>query len=240
MREIVLDTETTGLDPRSGDRLIEIAGVELINFVPSGRTYHTYINPERAMPEAAYRVHGLAAEFLASHRLFAHLADEFLDFVAGAKLVIHNAEFDIGFINHELGRLPRPMISMERVVDTLAIARRRHPGAPVSLDALCARYRIDNTKRVKHGALVDAEILAEVYLELLGGRQTSLGLASNVLTLRRDGPAVVRQRSRPLPQVLTQAELESHAHFVSILGSAPVWQSYRVLSGDGEGDRAAC
>lgn len=239
MREIVLDTETTGLDPRSGDRLVEIAGVELINFVPSGRTYHTYINPERDMPEAAYRVHGLAAEFLASHRLFAHLADEFLDFVADAKLVIHNAEFDVGFLNHELGRLPRPIISMERVVDTLAIARRRHPGAPVSLDALCARYKIDNTKRVKHGALVDAEILAEVYLELLGGRQTSLGLATNVITLRRDGPAVVRQRPRPLPQALTEAELQSHAAFVSTLGSASVWQSYGPFFGSHEAGRAA-
>lgn len=229
MREIVLDTETTGLDPHTGHRLVEIAGIELINFIPTGKHYHTYINPERDMPDGAFRVHGLTADFLAAHRLFAHLVDEFLDFVADAKLVIHNAEFDMGFINHELGRVTRPAIGMHRVVDTLAIARRKHPGAPASLDALCARYRIDNSKRVKHGALIDAEILADVYLELLGGRQTSLGLGANVIALRRDTAEVVRQRPNPLPSALTPAEREAHAAFVATLGTTSVWRSYGTV-----------
>jgi DNA polymerase III subunit epsilon len=229
MREIVLDTETTGLDPRSGDRLVEIAGVELINFIPTGRTYHTYLNPERNMPEEAFRVHGLSAEFLSAHRLFAHVADEFLDFVADAKLVIHNAEFDVGFLNHELGRLAKPAIGMHRVVDTLAIARRRHPGAPASLDALCLRYRIDNSKRTKHGALIDAEILADVYLELLGGRQTSLGLGSNVIALKRETQDIVQPRPRPLAPAGTADERAAHAAFVATLGSAAIWHAYAGL-----------
>ena len=187
MREIVLDTETTGLDPASGHRLVEIAGIEIVNFIPTGRHYHTYINPARDMPEDAFRVHGLSAEFLAGHMLFEAIVDEFLGFVEGAKLVIHNAEFDMRFINHELARASRPAISMEGVIDTLALARRKHPGMSNSLDALCQRYRIDNSKRVKHGALIDAEILAEVYAELLGGRQTSLGLGTSVVALRREG-----------------------------------------------------
>lgn len=236
MREIVLDTETTGLDPYTGHRLVEIAGVELINFIPTGKHYHTYINPERDMPDGAFQVHGLTAEFLAAHRLFAHLVDEFLDFLADAKLVIHNAEFDMGFINHELGRATRPAIGMHRVVDTLALARRKHPGAPASLDALCARYRIDNSKRVKHGALIDAEILADVYLELLGGRQTSLGLGANVFALRRDTAEVVRQRPHPLPSALTTAEHEAHLAFVATLGATSVWRSYET---GGERTRAA-
>lgn len=226
MREIVLDTETTGLDPHSGHRLVEIAGVELFNFIPTGKHYHTYINPERDMPDGAFQVHGLTADFLATHRLFAHLVDEFLDFVADAKLVIHNAEFDMGFINHELGRMTRPAIGAHRVIDTLAIARRKHPGAPVSLDALCARYRIDNSKRVKHGALIDAEILADVYLELLGGRQTSFGLGENVIALRRGATETVRQRPQPLPPALTPAEREAHTAFIATLGPMSVWRSY--------------
>jgi DNA polymerase III subunit epsilon len=231
MREIVLDTETTGLDHRTGDRIVEIAGVELINTIPTGRHHHVYINPERDMPEEAFRVHGLSAAFLAAHRIFAHVVDEFLDFVGDATLVIHNAEFDMGFINHELGLVARPIIGMHRVVDTLALARRKHPGAPASLDALCARYRIDNSKRTKHGALIDAEILAEVYLELLGGRQTTLGLMSNVVRLRPDLQEAVRSRPRPLPPALTPAERAAHASFVSTLGSAAVWHSYGVAEG---------
>ncbi len=194
MREIVLDTETTGLDPASGHRLVEIAGIEIVNFIPTGRHYHTYINPARDMPEDAFRVHGLSAEFLAGHMLFEAIVDEFLGFVEGAKLVIHNAEFDMRFINHELARASRPTISMEGVIDTLALARRKHPGMSNSLDALCQRYRIDNSKRVKHGALIDAEILAEVYAELLGGRQTSLGLGTSVVALRREASTEARQR----------------------------------------------
>lgn len=178
------------------------------------------------MPEAAFRVHGLSAEFLSAHKVFAHVVEAFLEFVGDAKLVIHNADFDMGFINHELSLLARPAIGMHRVVDTLAMARRKHPGAPASLDALCARYKIDNSKRVKHGALIDAEILADVYLELLGGRQTTLGLGNNVVALRRDTVNVVRQRPHPLPSALTAAEREAHAAFVATLGSTPLWNSY--------------
>ena len=227
MREIVLDTETTGLDPKTGDRLVEIAGIELINSIPTGKHYHTYINPERDMPEGAFRVHGLSAEFLSAHRIFSLVAEEFLEFVGDAKLVIHNAEFDMRFINHELGLLARAAIGMERVIDTLAMARRKHPGAPASLDALCLRYKFDNSNRTVHGALIDAEILADVYLELLGGRQTTLGLATNVITLRRDAKEVVRQRPVPLPSALTPAETDAHAAFVATLGGAPLWAGYQ-------------
>ena len=226
MREIVLDTETTGLDPATGHRLVEIAGIEIVNFIPTGRHYHTYINPARDMPEDAFRVHGLSAEFLAGHQLFEAIVDEFLGFVEGAKLVIHNAEFDMRFINHELTRASRPTISMEGVIDTLALARRKHPGMSNSLDALCQRYRIDNSKRVKHGALVDAEILAEVYAELLGGRQTSLGLGTSVVALRREASTETRQRVTPLPEVLSEADRAAHAAFVASLGPNALWLSY--------------
>ena len=226
MREIVLDTETTGLDPHTGDRLVEIAGVELINSIPTGRHYHTYVNPQRDMPEDAFRVHGLTAEFLTAHRVFGHVADEFLEFVEGARLVIHNAEFDMGFINHELKLLARPLIGMEMVLDTLALARRRHPGSPNSLDALCARYKIDNSKRVKHGALVDAQILAEVYAELLGGRQTSLGLSAQVLNFRSTAAIQVQPRPRPLLPVVSAQESAAHTAFVEGLGPNSIWRSY--------------
>jgi DNA polymerase-3 subunit epsilon len=232
MREIVLDTETTGLDPAQGHRLVEIAGVELINSIPTGREYHTYINPQRDMPEEAFRVHGLAADFLAGHRLFLDVCDEFLEFVHDARLVIHNAEFDMRFINAELTAALRPTIGMEMVLDTLAMARRRHPGAPNSLDALCARYRIDNSKRVKHGALVDAQILAEVYAELQGGRQTSLGLSAQVLTMRSNAKVEIRQRTRPLRPVLTEAEDAAHAAFVATLGQNAIWLGYGAKQTD--------
>jgi DNA polymerase-3 subunit epsilon len=234
MREIVLDTETTGLDPAKGDRLVEIAGIELINSIPTGKEYHTYINPERDMPEGAFRVHGLSAEFLAAYRVFAHVADEFLDFVRDARLVIHNAEFDMRFINTELQVLARPPIGMDMVVDTLALARRRHPGAANSLDALCQRYKIDNSRRVKHGALVDAQILAEVYAELQGGRQTSLGLATRVVTLRGEAKAAMMRRPRPLRPVVTEAEREAHAAFVAGLGGTPIWLGYEQQSQAGD------
>ena len=226
MREIVLDTETTGLDPRRGDRLVEIAGIELVNSIPSGRHYHTYINPQRDMPDDAYRVHGLSAEFLAGHKVFLHVVDEFLAFVRDARLVIHNAEFDMGFINAELAAHALPPIGMEWVVDTLALARRRHPGSPNSLDALCQRYRIDNSRRVKHGALVDAEILAEVYAELQGGRQTSLGLGTQVFALRSNAPIVVPRRPRPLPEVITPSDQEAHAAFIATLGPSALWLGF--------------
>ncbi len=227
MREIVLDTETTGLDPFKGDRLVEIAGIELINLIPTGRRYHAYVNPERDMPADAFKVHGLSAEFLVAHPVFALHAAEFIDFVSDAKLVIHNAEFDMRFINHELGRLSKPALLMDRVIDTLAMARRRHPGAPASLDALCARYRIDMSKRVKHGAMVDVELLAEVYAELLGGRQTSLGLGTRVVNLRRgETTAPTLLRPVPLPPALSAAEVAAHAAFVATLGPKALWLSY--------------
>ena len=225
MREIVLDTETTGLDPGKGDRLVEIAGIELYNSIRTGRHYHTYINPQRDMPEDAFRVHGLSAEFLLGHRVFPHVAEEFLEFVRDARLVIHNAEFDMRFINAELLAHGHPTIGMDLVIDTLALARRRHPGAANSLDALCQRYRIDNSKRVKHGALVDAEILAEVYAELLGGRQASLGLGAAVLSFRGEARAV-RRRPVALPSRISDAEREAHEAFIGTFGSAALWSAY--------------
>ena len=190
MREIVLDTETTGLDPQDGHRLVEIGCVEIQGGIPTGGTWHCYINPERDMPQDAYAVHGLSAEFLADKPFFAHLADEFLAFIADSNLVIHNAGFDLRFLNAELVRAKRPPLPLDRAIDTLALARRRHPGARVSLDDLCQRYGIDNTRRVKHGALLDAEILAEVYVELTGGRQTAFALPTD--NIATSLPAAVR------------------------------------------------
>ena len=183
MREIVLDTETTGLDPNEGHRLVEIGCVEILHGLPTGKTWHHYFNPERDMPSDAFAVHGLSREFLADKPLFEHLAEEFLAFVGEAQLVIHNAGFDMRFLNAELARIKRPTLPLDRAVDTLALARRKHPGARVSLDELCQRYGIDNSRRVRHGALLDAEILAEVYIELVGGRQTTLGLATTLATV---------------------------------------------------------
>ena len=177
MREIILDTETTGLNPASGDRLVEIGAVELIHRMPTGKVFHAYLNPQRDMPKEAEAVHGLSAAFLADKPYFAAKADEFLAFISDSKLVIHNASFDMGFINAELGYCGKLAIPADQVIDTLAMARRSHPAGPNSLDALCRRYGIDNSKRTKHGALLDAELLAEVYLEMMGGRQTNLGLA---------------------------------------------------------------
>ena len=227
MREIVLDTETTGLDPAKGDRLVEIAGVELVNSVRTGAHFHCYINPQRDMPEDAFAVHGLSASFLSQHRVFGLVAAEFLAFVQDARLVIHNAEFDMRFINAELLAHGHAPIGMDLVIDTLALARRRHPGAPASLDALCQRYRIDNTRRVKHGALIDAEILAEVYAELLGGRQITLGLQREGAAARAvvaSGPAL--RRPDTLPSVVTAAERAAHAAFVASLGPGALWNSY--------------
>ncbi|KZY25635.1 DNA polymerase III subunit epsilon, partial [Sulfitobacter sp. HI0040] len=179
MREIVLDTETTGFDPETGDRIVEIGAVELIGHVATGRTYHQYINPERAMPEEAFQVHGLGDDFLRDKPKFAAIGQAFIDFIGDSKLVIHNAAFDIKFLNAELKWMGLPPIPWERAVDTLAIARKRFPGSPSSLDALCRRFSIDNSARTLHGALLDSEILAEVYLELIGGRQPDLVLTPN-------------------------------------------------------------
>jgi DNA polymerase III subunit epsilon len=229
MREIVLDTETTGLDPTKGDRLVEIGCVELYNHIRTGQTYHLYLNPERDMPDEAFQVHGLSAQFLADKPVFADVVDAFLDYIGDARLVIHNAEFDMRFINAELARPKRPQIGMERVLDTLAMARRRHPGQPNSLDALCSRYGIDNSKRSKHGALVDAEILADVYAELIGGRQTSFGLITAASVAQRKLLQVVRQRPEPLPSRLTAEEIFAHANFVATL-SNPIWNSYAAMA----------
>lgn len=229
MREIVLDTETTGVEPNNGDRIVEIGCVELVNHCPSGRTYHVYINPERSMPVEAFNVHGLSEAFLSDKPVFAAVAEEFAAFIADARLVIHNAAFDVGFINMEFARLGMPPIEPARVVDSLSMARRKHPGASNSLDALCARYGIDNSRRTKHGALLDSEILAEVYIELIGGKQASLGLGVEAAT-GRGGLAVAvverPQRQRPLAPRLDEAALKAHEAF--ILGSlkAPLWKGY--------------
>ena len=187
MREIVLDTETTGFEPSEGDRIVEIGAVELFNHLPTGRTYHQYINPERNMPEAAFNVHGLSEEFLSTKPLFKDIAQDFIDFIKDSKLVIHNASFDMKFLNAELKWVNRPALPNHQAIDTLAIARRKFPGSPASLDALCRRFGIDNSSRTLHGALLDSEILAEVYLELVGGRQPDLVLSGPEVKKSADG-----------------------------------------------------
>ena len=229
MREIVLDTETTGLDPDSGDRVVEIGAVELINHVPSGAHFHQYINPERAMPAEAFAVHGLSDEFLADKPVFSAIAPAFLEFIGDAKLVIHNASFDMKFLNAELRWLDMPAIPMHRAVDTLEIARRKYPGAQNSLDALCRRFAIDNSAREKHGALLDSELLAEVYLELIGGRQPDLIAAEATAAAperrKTQGDSEWRPapRPRPLAPRLTAQEARRHAEFVSGLDD-PLWE----------------
>jgi DNA polymerase-3 subunit epsilon len=228
MREIVLDTETTGFEPDQGDRIVEIGGVELHNHMPTGRTYHQYINPQRAMPQEAFEVHGLGDEFLSDKPLFRDIAQAFVDFVGDAKLVIHNAAFDMKFINAELGWANMAPIPWERAVDTLEIARKKFPGAPASLDALCRRFGIDNSERTLHGALLDSEILAEVYLELIGGRQPDFALGSGFGSgaseqgseeAWRPGP-----RQKPLAPRISEEERAAHAAFVETLGDDALWK----------------
>ncbi|HEX3858116.1 MAG TPA: DNA polymerase III subunit epsilon [Pseudolabrys sp.] len=228
MREIVLDTETTGLEPTQGHRLVEIGCVELLNRIPTGATFHCYLNPERDVPAEAFAIHGLSFDFLKSHKRFVEIADAFIEFIGDAPLVIHNAGFDHGFLNAELKRVERVLIARERLVDTLFLARRKHPGGPNRLDDLCARYGIDNSRRTKHGALLDAEILAEVYLELIGARQAQLGLAEKVAgqNTMRGGVAVARERPTPLTPRLSDAEREAHRAFIATLGAAALWQDY--------------
>jgi len=226
MREIVLDTETTGLDPLRGDRLVEIGCVEMFNHMPTGQFYHVYINPERAMPQEAFAVHGLSTEFLADKPLFAAVADEFLAFIGDAPLIIHNASFDIGFINMELDRIKRAAIPRERLVDTLLLARRKHPGVSNRLDDLCSRYAIDNSRRTKHGALLDAELLAEVYIDLIGARQSSLILAETKSTSIRVIEVERRVREVPLTPRVTPQEIEAHRAFVATLGDNPLWREF--------------
>jgi len=230
LREIVLDTETTGLDARRGDRLIEIGCLELVNRIPSGREFHCFINPEgREVHPDAEAVHGISTEFLSDKPTFFSVADEFLGFVDGAALVIHNASFDMGFINMELERLARLPIAMDRVVDTLALARRKHPAGPNSLDALCKRYGIDNSKRVKHGALMDSALLAEVYIELLGERQATLVLGQRGDSADRNSAAKshsARPRPAPLPSRLTPETEALHRAFIETLGQDAIWRRY--------------
>ncbi len=231
MREIVLDTETTGLDPKTGDRLIEIGCLELLNRRPTGATFHVYVNPERDVPAGAEAVHGISTAFLQDKPLFAAVAADFVAFIGDDPLVIHNANFDIGFLNAELARLKKPPINMTRVVDTLMLARRKHPAGPNSLDALCKRYGIDGSKRVKHGALTDSELLAEVYIELLGERQAGFALAGRGApapsvngSTGRAQPAVARSRPAALPSRLTNAEIEAHSAFIAPLGDKAIWR----------------
>jgi DNA polymerase-3 subunit epsilon len=234
MREIVLDTETTGLDPLTGDRVVEIGCIELYNRIPTGQTFHRYINPERDMPASAFEVHGLSTDFLKDKPPFAEIADDFLGFVADAALVIHNASFDAAFLNSELERVRKPLITRDRLVDTLLLARRRHPGAANRLDDLCARYSIDNTRRSKHGALLDAELLAEVYIELTGARQAALGLelVTADTAAERERIAVVQVRSVPLVPRVTAEDLAAHRAFVATLGENAIWRDYLSKSDD--------
>jgi DNA polymerase-3 subunit epsilon len=227
MREIVFDTETTGLDPSQGHRLIEIGCIELVNRFPTGRTFHRYINPERDIPPEAFNVHGISLERVQNEKVFAEIADEFLEFLGDAALVAHNAMFDLGFLNFELERAQRPILNRERLIDTLTIARRKFPAGPNRLDDLCVRFRIDNSHRTKHGALLDAELLAEVYIELIGARQALLGLADGEGEIVQGAHVVASwPRPVPLPPRLSDAEQEAHRSFVAALGDAAVWRDY--------------
>jgi DNA polymerase III subunit epsilon len=227
LREIVLDTETTGLDHRKGDRIIEIGCIELLNRIPTNVTFHQYIHPEdRDVHPDAQAVHGITMDKLRDKPKFSEIAPDFINFIGDAPLIIHNAMFDIGFINAELQRLRHPAIAMDRVVDTLSLARRKHPGGQNSLDALCRRYAIDNSKRTVHGALLDSWLLAEVYLELLGERQATLGLAQNGAQRRGDATVVTTAivvRQRPLVPRLSDADIAAHRAFVETLGPEALW-----------------
>lgn len=231
MREIVMDTETTGFDADKDDRIVEIGGIELLNHLPTGRTFHVYINPERPMPKDAFEVHGLGDDFLRDKPRFSDIVQGFVDFIGDdARLVIHNASFDMKFLNAELRRVGRPILPWSRALDTLALAREKFPGSPASLDALCRRFGVDNSNRQRHGALLDSELLAEVYLELIGGRQPDLVLdrpGRRAEAVRPDGETVPRAaRPTPLPSRLTQAEAAAHAEFVARLGETSVWSRY--------------
>ncbi len=224
MREIVLDTETTGLEPAEGHRIVEIGAVELVNHIPSGRTFHTHINPERDVPPEAAAVHGLTTAFLRDKPVFSAVVSDFVAFIEGAPLIIHNAAFDTKFINAELSYAKMPPLPPEKIVDTLQIARQKHPMGPNSLDALCKRYGIDNSKREKHGALLDATLLAEVYLELIGGRQAALGLSERRTEIKvAASTGVVKSRPQRLAARLTDAEREAHAALVAELGAEALW-----------------
>ena len=226
MREIVLDTETTGFDPEGGDRIVEIGAVELLNHLPTGRTYHQYICPERSMPKDAFEVHGLGDEFLRDKPVFAKVAQKFLDFIGQSKLIIHNASFDMKFLNAELGWMKMPAIPMEQALDTLAIARKKFPGSPASLDALCRRFGIDTSARTLHGALLDSEILAEVYLELIGGRQPDLVLSGSNRKNQNAGQDAwqARPRENALAPRISEEETAAHREFIDEMGDEALWK----------------
>ena len=235
MREIVWDTETTGFDPSAGDRIVEIGAIELHNHMPTGNVYHQYINPQRNMPQSAYEVHGLSEEFLSNHPIFADIAADFLKFIGDSVLIAHNAEFDMRFLNAELARADLPKIPLNRSLDTLEIARKKFPGAQNSLDALCRRYNVDNSARQKHGALLDSEILAEVYLELIGGRQPDFALGhtqtnsaqhSDADQPNKAGQIKPKLRPTPLPSYLSDEERAAHRAFTAELGDKAIWNNY--------------
>jgi DNA polymerase-3 subunit epsilon len=227
MREVVLDTETTGFDPVQGDRIVEIGAVELNNHLPTGRTYHQYINPMRDMPASAFEVHGLSTEFLSDKPVFQDIAAQFLEFIADSPLVIHNASFDMKFINHELVNIGLKSLPTGRAIDTLMIARAKYPGSPASLDALCRRFGVDSSAREKHGALLDSQILAEVYLQLVGGRQPNLVLEGQTATPTSQSEAAqskpAMHRPRPLPNRLSDEEIANHQAFIARMTERAIW-----------------
>jgi DNA polymerase-3 subunit epsilon len=230
LREIVFDTETTGLDPLQGDRLVEIGCIELVNRFPTGKTFHCYFNPERDMPEAAFQVHGLSRDFLKDKPLFTEKADELIAFLGDAPLIAHNAMFDLGFLNAELERAGQSWINRERLVDTLLLARRKHPGGANRLDDLCVRYAIDNSRRINHGALLDAELLAEIYIELIGARQAQLVLSQAAAPIAAaDAIIVARERPAPLAIRITEEDRAAHRRFIATLGAAAIWRDYVSL-----------
>jgi DNA polymerase-3 subunit epsilon len=240
MREIVIDTETTGLDPYQGHRLLEIGCIELVNRIPSGQVFHRYINPERDIPAEVVAIHGIDNERVKNERVFAEIVDELIEFLGDAHLIAHNAMFDLGFINAEMERCGKPLVGRERLIDTLLLARRKYPGGSNRLDDLCLRYRIDNSRRTKHGALLDAELLAEVYVELIDARQASLVLveAGDTSELRQ-GTVATRLRPEPLPPRLTAAERETHRAFVNSLGGETIWNRYLSLPAEDAPAQAA-
>lgn len=229
MREIVWDTETTGFEAEGGDRLVEIGAVELFNHMPTGKVYHQYVNPERSMPQEAFAVHGLGDEFLSDKPLFKSIAQDFIDFIGDAVIIAHNAKFDMRFINAELKRIGKSPIPMSQSLDTLDIARKKYPGAQNSLDALCRRFGIDNSAREKHGALLDSEILAEVYLELIGGRQPDFALSvvggrEAETTLSKNTIQTPKQRLKSIKSKLTEDEIKAHQEFINKLGDDALWK----------------
>jgi DNA polymerase-3 subunit epsilon len=238
-REIVLDTETTGLDPYQGHRLVEVGCIELINRIPSGQTFHRYLNPERDMPAEAFSVHGLSSEFLKDKPPFAEIAADLLAFVGEAQLVIHNAAFDVAFLNAELERAGHRPLGRDRLVDTLLLARRKFPGGQNRLDDLCVRYGIDNSRRTKHGALLDAELLAEVYLELIDARQAQLGLTVASVAVVGAAASAARPRPTPLARAISVVERAAHRAFIATLGAHAIWRDYLEPQPEADGAEAA-